>query len=556
MKGPPRGPSEWTPRARARLVPPPPRRPGPTSRSPDGGRWSTTLPLLGTSLTVGVSLGPTGGISGVTLTPTGALSQMSSSATIVRFSNADGSATLKVRAAGSSLSVGARTKTLASLVGNGTWKGDVFGTGSPSTVAYTIGDDGSGKPTLAIGAINAGAGITATVDAPKTKTARKWSTAWAGVTFAREGFVKHLAITVTVKLADSSASLAVTLSGKDRQRLEGTLAGHTGSRRGQRTCATARPSRVRLPRHGRRRRVVFDLRTGAPFTVKDWPGGKGWRHGWFNVGGDKSPGSAAASSTGSSTASRRSRVGLAGAPRPAGRRHVPRSWPRELRELPRPAWSRRATRRPPRRDRRCVRRRDRAWGKRFSAASGGHRAADGTGRALRPAGGRGPGPTDEGRARLAAGRPPSGALSVALLLLLLAWPSPPAAARAAARWSPPGRPRPRRHPADRPLGPRWHRVIPRPGSRRAFAALAPGVPLRVHGHRGRRSRHDRHWSRPRPRRRDGRRRREHDRHLPGRASEGMGPARRRSVDGARRRRAGRRSPRRPAGSAGRGGAGR
>ncbi len=175
---------------------------------------------------MGVSLGPTGGISGVTLTPTGALSQMSSSATIVRFSNADGSATLKVRAAGSSLSVGARTKTLASLVGNGTWKGDVFGTGSPSTVAYTIGDDGSGKPTLAIGAINAGAGITATVDAPKTKTARKWSTAWAGVTFAREGFVKHLAITVTVKLADSSASLAVTLSGKDRQRLEGTLAGH------------------------------------------------------------------------------------------------------------------------------------------------------------------------------------------------------------------------------------------------------------------------------------------------------------------------------------------
>ena len=250
------------------------------------GGMETTLPLLGTSLTVGVSLGPTGDISGVTLTPTGTLSQTSSSATLVKFSNADGSATLKVRAAGSSLSVGAKAKTLASLVGNGTWKADVFGDGSPSTVAYTIGDDGSGKPTLAIGAINAGAGITATVDAPQTKTAKKWSTAWGGVTFARNGFVKHLAIAVTVKLADSSASLAITLSGKDRQRLEGTLAELAGSRTwSAHLCdGTAVAVAYHVTADGA---VVFDSATGHPFTVKDWPGGKGWHHGWFDVGGDK-----------------------------------------------------------------------------------------------------------------------------------------------------------------------------------------------------------------------------------------------------------------------------
>ena len=51
----------------------------------------------------------------------------------------------------------------------------MFGTGSASTVAYTIGDDGSGKPTLAIGTVSAASGITATVDAPMAKSGKSAS---------------------------------------------------------------------------------------------------------------------------------------------------------------------------------------------------------------------------------------------------------------------------------------------------------------------------------------------------------------------------------------------
>jgi hypothetical protein len=258
------------------------------------GGMEATLPLLG-GLNVVVTLSATGDISGVTLTPSGALSQTSAAAGLVTFSNADGSVTLKARAGGSKLTIGAHAKTLAALEGPGTWKADVFGTGSKSSVPYTVGHDGSGNPTLAIGTPSAAAGITATVDPPKTEKSKGHAVAAGGVTFAYGGFVKHLRIAVNVDLKDSTASIKITLSGRDRQRLQGTLAQIAGSRSwtGHLCDGTVVQVSYHLTGAGD---LVFDGATGAAFTEKDWPGAKsakdskgakGWHHGWFWGGKDK-----------------------------------------------------------------------------------------------------------------------------------------------------------------------------------------------------------------------------------------------------------------------------
>ena len=58
----------------------------------------------------------------------------------------------------------------------------------------------------------------------EAKSGKHGSGAWAGATFSFEGFVKRLSISVWVRPdADPGAGLRITLSGKDRQRLAGSL---------------------------------------------------------------------------------------------------------------------------------------------------------------------------------------------------------------------------------------------------------------------------------------------------------------------------------------------
>jgi hypothetical protein len=99
------------------------------------GGMTATLPLLGTSLTVAVTLGDTGDISGVGLFPATGLARTSPATDkeVVRFSTSDGTTKVTVKAIGSRLSIVAKTKTLADLKGSANWSADVFGTGSKST---------------------------------------------------------------------------------------------------------------------------------------------------------------------------------------------------------------------------------------------------------------------------------------------------------------------------------------------------------------------------------------------------------------------------------------
>ena len=186
------------------------------------GGMSATLPLLGAPLTVGVTLDTVGNISGVTLSPTGVVTQTSSDPSVVKFANSAGTTKVTIRAMGSKMSISAKSTKLADLEGPGTWSANVFGTGAAS-VGYTIGHDGSGHPTLALGTPSVPAGVTATVIAPKTWTHGNSSSASGGVTFAAGGFVKRLTISVGVG-KDGAAHLKIVLSGKDRQKLSDTLA--------------------------------------------------------------------------------------------------------------------------------------------------------------------------------------------------------------------------------------------------------------------------------------------------------------------------------------------
>jgi len=186
------------------------------------GGMTAVLPLFGSpGLTVAVTLDTVGNISNVALTPTGVVTQTSADPTIVKFANTDGTTKVAVRAKGDRMSISAKSGSLADFVGTGTWSANVFGTGI-SSVEYTIGDDGSGKPTLAIGTPSAVAGVTAVVIAPTSDSEDGEASASGGVTFSADGFVKRLRITIEVD-EDGSAHLKITLTGKDRQTLRDSL---------------------------------------------------------------------------------------------------------------------------------------------------------------------------------------------------------------------------------------------------------------------------------------------------------------------------------------------
>ena len=247
------------------------------------GGMTATLPLLGTPLTVAVTLDGVGNISGVALDPSTALSKTKSGDDFVKFTNTDGTVKVSVKAIGGKLSIKAKAKQLGDLLGNGTWTADVFGTGAKSTADYTIGKDASGNPTVAFGTVAPAAGITwklgpipATRYSPdgkdKSSSKGKGSHAFAIGTFSWQGFTKTLTVSVNVA-GNGAASLAITLSGRDAQRLSGSLASLEGPRTwSAHLCdGTAVSVKYHVASDGT---VVYDGATGATATEKSF--GKGF----------------------------------------------------------------------------------------------------------------------------------------------------------------------------------------------------------------------------------------------------------------------------------------
>jgi hypothetical protein len=240
------------------------------------GGMTATLPLLGTPLTVAVTLDAGGTISGVALDPSTALSKTKSGDDFVKFTNTAGSVKVVVKAKGGQLAIKARAKQLGDLLGGGTWSADVFGTGTTSTAHYTVGKDSSGKPTVSIGTVTTPSGVVWTpAPAPVHKVTPGTSKngdkvkglhASASGTFSWQGFKKTLAISVNVR-GDGSAGLSISLTGRDAQKLNGTLAGLAGARTWSATTCAGTPVKVNyhVASDGT---VVYDGATGGAATEK------------------------------------------------------------------------------------------------------------------------------------------------------------------------------------------------------------------------------------------------------------------------------------------------
>ena len=256
------------------------------------GGMTATLPLLGTSLTVAVTLDDVGNISGVALDPSSALSKTKSGDDFVKFTNSDGTVKVSVKARGGQLSIKARAKQLSDLLGSGTWSADVFGTGAKSTATYTVGQDTSGNPTVAFGTVAPASGITwtlgpapalkfspATTGNAKDKAKEHGKRAWATGRFAWQGFTKTLTISVSVA-GDGTAGLGITLSGRDAQKLSGTLVSLEGARTwSAHLCdGTAVSVKYHVAPDGT---VVYDGATGATATEKSFASGF---LAWFDKG--------------------------------------------------------------------------------------------------------------------------------------------------------------------------------------------------------------------------------------------------------------------------------
>jgi hypothetical protein len=109
---------------------------------------SVTLPLFGAPLTVDVSTGPGGALAAVNVAPADTMTAAVDRPQKVAFVNADGTAKVVVRARDGGQRVEAKAGSLADVTGPGSWSGDVFGTGTTTTVTFDVVADADGAPTL------------------------------------------------------------------------------------------------------------------------------------------------------------------------------------------------------------------------------------------------------------------------------------------------------------------------------------------------------------------------------------------------------------------------
>jgi hypothetical protein len=202
------------------------------TQPPGTGPITATLPLLGSSLTVDVSVDDGGNLSSVALDPVGDYTAKVLRPHAVQFVNADGSVKVTILSWGGSSSIQASAGSLADISGTGTWSADVFKTGTPTKVTYTVGDNGSGAPTLTIDSVDAPAAIQATIGDVKTKTSDHGSFARAKIEFAWHGFTKTLSIGAAVSTGhddQTRARLSISLGARQVQKLTGAAADVLGS---------------------------------------------------------------------------------------------------------------------------------------------------------------------------------------------------------------------------------------------------------------------------------------------------------------------------------------
>jgi len=114
---------------------------------------TVTLPLFGAPLEFTITSGPGGALADVSVDPaTGVTAtQLRPHKVVFEVANAADPTSLgkvSVRSKHGGQSVSTRAGSLADVSGAGSWSGDVFGTGTATTVNFTIGDVGDGTPDI------------------------------------------------------------------------------------------------------------------------------------------------------------------------------------------------------------------------------------------------------------------------------------------------------------------------------------------------------------------------------------------------------------------------
>ncbi len=118
------------------------------------GTTSVTLPLMGAPLTIDITTGPGGALTDVSVNPADGLTATMVKPNRVSFVNADGTAKVSVKSKGNGQSVSARAGSLADISGDGSWSGDVFGTGTNTDVAFNVSAAADGSPVIAVTSVS------------------------------------------------------------------------------------------------------------------------------------------------------------------------------------------------------------------------------------------------------------------------------------------------------------------------------------------------------------------------------------------------------------------
>ena len=181
----------------------------------------STLPVLGSGLSVTITRDESGAISSVGLDPADGATIIKENDHKVVFLLSDGNTEVVVKSRGHSVQTKVKADDTADVTGPGEWSADVFGTGAV-TIPYTVSFVGN-VPTITIGDVVAPDGVIAEVGEPKTRASEDGDKAWykvkvrltSGDDRAKVSFV---AKTYVNDEGELKVGLSVTLSTPDRDR--------------------------------------------------------------------------------------------------------------------------------------------------------------------------------------------------------------------------------------------------------------------------------------------------------------------------------------------------
>ena len=185
---------------------------------------TVTLPVFGATLRVDITTGPGGALTDVSVDNASAVATKLTPRKVVfeipnpALGGEPGRVVVKSKHGGQSVS--ARGGTLADVTGAGSWSGDVFGTGFPSSVLFTVGGTDA-APDITPGLVTPAAGLTFVVSAVDHSTGdgdddESGASARVSVTFKTALGDQSRTLKISVKVetnddGDSSAKVSVSL---------------------------------------------------------------------------------------------------------------------------------------------------------------------------------------------------------------------------------------------------------------------------------------------------------------------------------------------------------